>query len=163
MVNTTEKKIYVDSNIPLEHQIVFLRKSLINFQYSVFEILKEKFGSAGIEIFKTIMRQRARQGIDKIKDKSFEEIKNLAGLPDRILGFQITQDYIRNDEFQYSITFCPYFAESKRRGMSPEFCNILEEVEIEEVSRNLGELAEPTRMCQGDSKCTVRIRNTLGK
>lgn len=163
MVNTKKKKIYIDSNIPLEHQIAFLRQSLINFQYNVFEVLKEKFGGEGMEVFKTIMRQRTRQGIDKTKGKSFEEIMNLAGLPDKMLGFQIKQDYTRKDEFQYSITFCPYFAESKKRGMDIEFCNILEEVEIEEVSSNLGKLTEPTRMCHGDDKCTIRIRNTLGK
>jgi len=37
--------------------------------------------------------------------KSFEEIKKLAGIPDRILGLYIKEDYSKPDELQYSITY----------------------------------------------------------
>lgn len=155
--------IYVDPDIPAERQIAFLRQSFINFQFNVFEFLKEKLGSEGVEMYKAIIRQGTKQGIEKLKDKNFEEIRKIASIPDRILGLKIQPDYSKPDELQYSIIYCPYLEESKRRGMNLEFCDILEDVQMEEVSRNLGELIEPVRMCHGDSKCTIRLRNTLGK
>ncbi|OGL48799.1 MAG: hypothetical protein A3C43_04455 [Candidatus Schekmanbacteria bacterium RIFCSPHIGHO2_02_FULL_38_11] len=160
-MNTNEKNIYIDPDIPAEQQIAFLRRSAINFKFNTFEVLKEKFGTEGIEIFKTILRKNYRQAIDKHKGKNFEEIKKLAGLPDKIFGLQLKHDYTKPDEFQYTITYCPYLEESKRRGLGMDFCDIMEEVEIEEVSKNLGEITEPTRMCKGDSKCIIRMRNTL--
>ena len=160
---TTHINMYIDSDIPLENQIVFLRQSAINFQFNTFEVLKEKLGMEGIEIFKTILRKNYRQAIDKHKGKNFEEIKKLAGLPDKIFGLQLKHDYTKPDEFQYTITHCPFLEESKRRGLGMDFCDIMEEVETEEVSKNLGEIAEPTRMCRGDSKCIIRMKNTLGR
>ena len=163
MMNKNEQTIYVDPDIPVERQISFLRQSFIHFQFNVFEFLKEKLGSEGVEMYKAIIRQGTRQGIEKLKDKSFEEIKKIASIPDRILGLKIQQDFSKPDELQYSITSCPYLEESKRRGMDIEFCKSLEDVQMEEVSRTLGELTEPARMCLGDSKCTIRMRNTLGR
>lgn len=162
-MNSQEKNIYIDHTIPLKQQIVFLRQSSLNFQFNVLEVLKEKFGSEGIEIFKTIWRQTVRRGLDKIKDKSFEEIKKMAGRQDRIFGFHLEQTSTKPDELQYFITYCPYLEESKRRGIGIDLCNIIEEVEMEEVNKSLGEMSEPTRMCHGDSKCTIRLMNTLGK
>lgn len=162
-MNTNEKNIYIDSNIPLEQQIAFLRRSVINLKINVFEVLKEKLGNDGIEIFKTIVRNGIRQAIDKHKGKSFEEIKKMAGLTDRIFGYQTKHDYTKPDEFQYIITYCPYLEESKRRGIGMDFCNINEDIEIEEFSKNFGEITEPTQMCHGDSVCTIRMRNTLGR
>jgi len=159
-MNTKEGKIYIDSTIPLEQQIIFLRRSFINFQFNVFQILKEKLGDKGIEIFKAIVRKGTQQGVEGIKGKSFEEITKIAGIPDRILGLQVEQDYSTSDEFQYSITYCPYHEESKRRGMDREFCTIIEDVQIEEVSKHLGEMTDSVRMCRGDSKCTIKMRNT---
>jgi hypothetical protein len=114
-------------------------------------------------MFRAIVRQGTRQGIEKLQDKSFEGVKKVATIPDRILGLRIQQDHSTPDEFQYSITYCPYLQESKRRGLDQEFCNVTEEVQIEEVSKNLAEMTEPTRMCHGDSRCTIRLRNTLGR
>jgi hypothetical protein len=162
-VNTDDQQIYVDPAVPVEQQIAFLRQSFINFQCNVFEFLKDRFGNDGVEMFKAIIRQGTRKGIEKLKDKNFEGVKKVATIPDRILGLKIQQDYSTPDEFQYSITYCPYLEESKRRGLDMEFCNITEEVQIEEVSKSLGEMTEPTRMCRGDSKCTIRMRNTLGR
>ena len=162
-MNTNEKNIYIDPDIPAEQQIAFLRRSVINFQFNTFEVLREKFGNEGVEIFKTILRKGFRDAIDKYKGKSFEEIKKVGGYVDRILGFQIKHDYTKPDEFQYFITYCPHLEESKRRGMDMELCNIFEDVEMEEVNKSLGMITEPTRMCQGDSKCTIRMRNTLGR
>ncbi len=160
-MNQTEKKIHVDPDIPMAKQIAFLRQIYLNFQFNVFEVLKEKLGSDGIEIFEAILRRCTRQGIDKIKDKKFEEIRKMAGISDRILGLSVRQDYANPDELQYSITYCPFLEESKQRGLDMDFCNIIEKVQMEEVSKNLAELTEPARMCQGDSKCTIRMRNTL--
>ena len=162
-MNTTKEKIYVDTNIPMEQQIAFLRQSGITFQFNTFEVLKEKLGSEGIEIFKTILRKGYGQIIEKAKEKSFEDIAKVAGITERIFGFQTEQDYTRPDELQYSITYCPYLEECKRRGIGVDFCNIIEEVETEEVSKNLGEVTEPTRMCWGDSKCTIKMKNTFGR
>ena len=87
----------------------------------------------------------------------------MAGVADKILGLNLNQDYLKTDELQYSITYCPYLEESKRRGMDMDFCNIIEDIQIEELSNNLAELAEPSRMCRGDSKCIIRMKNTLGR
>ena len=162
-MDNSAQQIYVDPAVPVEQQIAFLRQSFINFQCNVFEFLREKFGSDGVEMFRAIIRQGTRQGIEKLQDKSFEGVKKVATIPDRILGLKIQPEISSPDEFQYSITFCPYLEESKRRGLDMEFCNVTEEVQIEEVSRSLAEMTEPARMCRGDSKCIIRLRNTLGK
>ena len=162
-MDTNMKDIYIDQNIPLERQIASLRQSSIDFQFNAFEVLEEKLGNEGIEIFKDILRRGFRKAIDKYKDRSFEDIKKVAGIAERFLGFQTELDHVTDDEVQYSITLCPLLEESKLRGMDMNFCNIFEEVETEEVSQYLGEITEPSRMCQGDSKCTIRIKNTLGK
>ena len=162
MINAN-KEIYIDALIPVEQQIAFLRLAAINFKFNAYQVLKSKFGNEGIEIFKTIWRQIVQQGLKTLKDKNFEEIKKLAGLQDRIFGFHVEQDYGKADEFQYSITYCPYLEASKLMETDMDFCNTIEDVEIEEVSKNLGEMTEPTRMCHGDSRCTIRIRNTLGR
>ena len=162
MINAN-KEIYIDALIPVEQQIAFLRLAAINFKFNAYQVLKSKFGNEGIEIFKTIWKLIVRQGMKTLKDKNFEEIKKLAGLQDRIFGFHVEQDYTKADEFQYSITYCPYLEASKLMETDMDFCNTIEDVEIEEVSKNLGEMTEPTRMCHGDSRCTIRIRNTLGR
>jgi len=158
-----EKDIYIDTNIPMEQQIAFLRQSTLTFQFNTFEVLKEKLGSNGIEIFKTILRKGYSQVIKKAKRKSFEEITKVAGITERFFGFRTEQDYTKPDEFQYSITYCPYLEECKRRGIGVDFCTIIEDVETEEVSKSLGKVTEPTRMCRGDNKCTIRMRNTFGR
>ena len=158
-----QKNIYIDPDVPMEQQIAFLRQSALTFQFNTFQILMEKLGSEGIEIFKDIIRKGTSEGIEQIKEKSFEEISKVAGIPDRILGLHLKQDYVKDDELQYSITYCPYLEESKRRGMDMDFCNIIEDIQIEELGKNLAELTEPSRMCRGDSKCTIRMKNTLGR
>jgi len=162
-MNTKEGTIYIDSTIPLEQQIAFLRRSALAFQCNTYAVLKEKLGDKGIEIFKVIVRKGTQEGVEGIKGKSFEEITKIVGIPDKMLGLQIEQDYGTPNEFQYSITCCPYYEESKKRGMDREFCTIIEDVQIEEVSKHLGEMTESARMCRGDSKCTIKMRNTLGK
>ena len=162
-MKATKEKIYVDSNTPMEQQIAFLRQSSITFQFNTFEVLKEKLGSEGIEIFKTILRKDYSQVIEKAKGKSFEEIKKVAGITERVFGFQTEQDYTKPDEFQYSITYCPTLEECKRRGIGVDFCTIGEDVHIEELSKSLGEITEPTRMCWGDNKCTIKLKNTFGR
>lgn len=162
-MSANKQDIFIDPEIPLEQQIAFLRRSAVNFQFNVFEVLKKKLGSEGVEIFKAIMRKGTREGIEQFKGKSFEEVKKVAGMPDRILGLNIEQDFSKPDELEYSITNCPYLEESRRRGLDSEFCEIMEAVQMEEVSKNLAELTEPKRMCRGDSSCVIRMRNTLGR
>jgi hypothetical protein len=157
-MNTSKKNIYIDPDVPMEQQIAFLRQSALSFQFNTFEVLKEKLGNEGIEIFKDIIRKGTSEGVEQIKEKSFEEISKVAGIPDRILGLHVTKDYIRPDEFQYSITYCPYLEESKRRGM-----DMNEDIQIEELNKNLAEVTEPIRMCRGDNKCTIKMKNTLGR
>ena len=158
-----QKNIYIDPDIPMEQQITFLRQSTLTFQFNTFQILKERLGNEGIEIFKAILREGTKQGIVKIKDKTFEDIKKVAGVGDKILGLHLKQDYVKDNELQYSITYCPYLEESKRRGMDMDFCNIIEDIQIEELGKKLAKLTEPSRMCRGDNKCTIRMKNTLGK
>jgi hypothetical protein len=160
MMESDNKNVYIDRTIPLEQQIAFLRRSALAFQCNTYAVLKEKLGDKGTEIFKAIVRKGTQEGVEGIKGKSFEEITKIAGIPDRILGLQVEHDYTKPDEFQYSITYCPYLEESKRRGMDREFCTIIEDVQIEEVSKHLGKMTDPARMCRGDSKCTIRMRNT---
>ncbi|MBW1825290.1 MAG: hypothetical protein JRI87_12200 [Deltaproteobacteria bacterium] len=156
-MNTSKKNIYIDPDVPMEQQIAFLRQSALSFQFNTFEVLKEKLGNEGIEIFKDIIRKGTSEGVEQIKEKSFEEISKVAGIPDRILGLHVTKDYIRPDEFQYSITYCPYLEESKRRGMDMNFCNIIEDIQIEELNKNLAEVTEPIRMCRGDNKVIINV------
>ena len=162
-MDANDKNIYIDPNIPMEQQITFLRQSLITFQFNTFEVLKEKLGDEGIEVFKAILRKGYGQIIEKAKEKSFEEIAKVAGITERFFGFQTEKDYTKPDELQYTITYCPYLEECKRRGIGVDFCNIIEEVETEEVSKSLGKITEPTRMCWGDSKCTIKMENTFGR
>jgi len=162
-MNTSKKNIYIDPDVPMEQQIAFLRQSALSFQFNTFEVLKEKLGNEGIEIFKDIIRKGTSEGVKQIKDKTFEDIKKVAGVGDKILGLHLKQDYVKDDELQYSITYCPYLEESKRRGMDMDFCNIIEDIQIEELSKNLAELTEPSRMCRGDNKCTIKMKNTLGR
>ena len=162
-MNASKKNIYINPDVPMEQQIAFLRQSALSFQFNTFEVLKEKLGNEGIEIFKDIIRKGTSEGIETIKEKSFKEISKVAGIPDRILGLHVTNDYIRPDEFQYPITYCPYLEETKRRGMDMDLCNIIEDIQIEELNKNLAEVTEPIRMCWGDNKCTIKMKNTLGR
>lgn len=162
-MNISAQNFYVDPNMSLEEQIVFLRQNYINFKFNLFEVLREELGSRGIEIFKSVLRKDLLQGIDKHREKSFKEIAILAEIPYRIFGFQIKQGYARPNEFQYIIIDCPYYEESLRRGIDIDLCNIIEEIGIEEASKNFGEITTYTRMCHGDCICTFRIRNTLGR
>jgi len=162
-MSTKTQDMHIDPEIPMEQQIAFLRQSGLAFQFNTFEILKEKLGNEGIEIFKDIIRKGTSEGIEHIKEKSFEEIAQVAGIPDKILGLQVKKDYIKPDEFQYSITYCPYLEESKRRNMGKDLCDIIEDVQIEEINKNLAEITEPIRMCWGDSKCTITMKNTFGR
>ena len=116
-MNTNEKNIYIDTHIPLEQQIAFLRQSVINLKINTFEVLKDKLGSEGIEIFKTIVRNGIRQAIEKHKGKNFEDIKKLAGVTDRIFGYQTKHDYTKPDELQYLITYYPYLEEANKGGL----------------------------------------------
>jgi hypothetical protein len=84
-------------------------------------------------------------------------------ITDRILGLEEEVDYSKSDEVQYSITYCPYLEECKQRGIDAEFCEVLESIGIEEISKSIGEFTEPKRMCKGDTKCIFKIRNTLGR
>ena len=151
------------SEMPLEQQVNFLRQSLVNFQVSTFEILKEKLGDNGVEIFKTILRPMYSKGVEMVKGLGFQEAAKFIGFSDRVMGFQMEMDYLKPDEFQYSITYCPFLEECKRRRIDMEFCNVLEDVGLDESSKTLGKVEEPTRMCWGDSKCTFKMSNTLGR
>jgi len=162
-MNAGKKDMHIDPEIPMEQQIAFLRQSGLVFQFNTFEILKEKLGNEGVEIFKDIIRKGTSEGIEHIKEKSFEEIAQVSGIPDKILGLDVKKDYIKPDEFQYSITYCPYLEESKRRNMGMDLCDIIEDVQLEEINKNLAEITEPIRMCRGDSKCTITMKNTFGR
>ncbi len=160
---THEKNNAPDSEMPLAQQVDFLRHSLVNFQVSTFSILKEKLGENGIDIFKSILRPMYKQGVEMVKGLGFQETAQFIGYSDRVMGFQMEMDYLKPDVFQYSITYCPFLEECKRRGIDIEFCNVLEEVGLDESSKTLGKVEEPTRMCWGDDKCTFKMSNTLGR
>ena len=160
---TKDKAINADSVMPMEQQIGFLSQSLISFQVDTFEILREKLAGKGIEIFKTILRQTYKQAFTKVEGLDFQQLAKFMGISDGVMGFQMEMDYLKPDEFQYSITYCPYLEECKRKGLGMDFCNVLEEVGTEEINKNIGEATQPERMCNGDNKCTFRMRNTLGR
>ena len=158
-----EKDLYIDLDIPAEQQIAFLRQHAVSSRIDDFVVLKEKLGSRGTEIFKDILRQSYKCVIEMTKGLDFQTLSSLAGFSDRMFGLQTKMDYNKPDEFQYSITSCPYLDESKSRGMDMEFCHIFENVYMEEITKNIGEFTEPDRMCNGDSKCSFRMRNTFGR
>ena len=148
---------------PLEQQIAFLRQRAINLQFDIFEILKKRFGSEGIEVFKSLVRQGYKRAFEMLEGQDFQTIATLIPLGDRMLGLQSNTESATADEVHYSVSYCPYLEESKHRGMDMELCTILEEIGIEEISKNLGEFTEPHRMCCGDSTCIFIMRNTQGK
>jgi hypothetical protein len=155
--------IYIDPEIPLEQQIAFLRQSYFNFKFNVFQVLRDALGDEGTEIFKAIWNKTVSEGIRKIGDKSFAEIKKMAGSQDRIFGFRIERVDSGPDELQYVVSFCPYLEECKKRGMNLDICAIIEGIEMEQVSKSLGELTQPEQMCKGDTVCRIKLRNTLGR
>ena len=150
-------------DIPAEQQVAFLQQHIVNFKLDVFEELKESLGSKGMDIFKKILERGNKRVNDMAKGLSFQTMSSFAGMSDRMFGLITEMDYVKPDEFQYSVTYCPFLEESKTRGLDNEFCHALEEVTTEAVTRELGEFTEPRRMCDGDSKCTFRMRNTLGR
>ena len=70
-MKTTEREIFIDPDIPVEQQIAFLRQHAISFKLDVFEVLKEKLGSEGIEIFKEILRRGYKRVIEMTKGLDF--------------------------------------------------------------------------------------------
>lgn len=150
-------------DFPLEQQVVFLRQNNINFRFDTFEVLKAILGDKGIEIFKTILKRGYKRAIEMSDGQDFQTVTSFMPVTDRILGLEEEVDYSKADEVQYSVTYCPYLEECKRRGIDAEFCEILESIGIEEISKSIGEFTEPQQMCKGDSKCIFRIRNTLGR
>jgi hypothetical protein len=87
----------------------------------------------------------------------------MAGSQDRIFGFRIERVDSGPDELQYVVSFCPYLEECKKREMNLDICAIIEGIEMEQVSKSLGELTQPGQMCKGDNMCRIKLRNTLGR
>ena len=152
-----------ETDFPLEQQVAFLRQNNINFRFDAFEVLKSMLGDKGIEIFKTILKRGYKRAIEMSEGQDFQTITTFMPITDRILGLEEKVDYSKVDEVQYSVTYCPYLEECKRREIDVEFCEILESVGIEEISKSIGEFTEPKRMCKGDAKCIFSIKNTLGR
>ena len=160
---TTAKEIFIDHDIPEEQQISFLRHSAIGARLDTYMVLKERLGEEGIALFKDILRQGYQGIVEMTKDLDFPTIAHFAGYGDHMMGLNSETDYIEEDVFQYSITQCPYLEKSRERGLDMEFCHIFEEVYLDEINKHIGEFTEPERMCDGNSKCTFKMRNTLGK
>ena len=152
-----------ENTIPAEQQIAFLQQHIVKFKLDVFEELKESLGSKGTDIFKKILERGNKRVNDMAKGLSFQTMSSFAGMSDRMFGLITELDYVKPDEFQYSVTYCPFLEECKARGLDNGFCHALEDVTTVAVTRELGEFTEPARMCDGDSKCTFRMRNTLGR
>lgn len=157
------KEIFIDPDIPVEQQISFLRKNVIGAKIDTYLVLKEKLGAAGIELFKEILRAGYAKIAEITKDLDFQTIASFAGYSDHILGLKSAKDYMREDEFQYSISYCPYLEESRHRGLDSEFCHIFESIYNDMTNKSIGEITEPARMCDGDSMCIFRVKNTLAK
>jgi hypothetical protein len=151
------------NDIPAEQQIAFLQQHIVKFKLDVFEELRERLGSKGVDIFKKILARGNKRVNDMAKGMSFKIMSSFAGMSDRMFGLVTEMDYVKPAEFQYSVTYCPFLEECKARGLDNGFCHALEDVTTEAVTRELGEFTEPARMCDGDSKCTFKMRNTLGR
>lgn len=160
-MNTDNQSSNEETDFPLEQQVAFLRQNNINFRFDTFEVLKSILGDKGIEIFKTILKRGYKRAIEMSEGQDFQTITAFMPITDRILGLEEEVDYSKSDEVQYSVTYCPYLEECKRREIDAEFCEILESIGIEEISKSIGEFTEPKRMCKGDTKCIFKIRNTL--
>lgn len=162
-MQTQNDEIFIDPDIPAEQQIGFLRRQVVSARLDTFEVLKAKLGDDGIEIFKDILRQSYKRIMAMAQGVDFETLSEMAGYQDRMLGLKTRKDYGTQDEFQYTITNCPYLEECRSRGLDAEFCHIFEDVYAAEVSRHLGQFSEPARMCDGDQECVFQMRNTFGK
>ena len=162
-MTTDIKTGFCNADIPLEQQVVFLRQRALTMQFDMYEILDERFGSAGREAFKALMMRSYRRAAEMLAGLDFQTIAGLLPVSDNMLGITSATDYRNADEARYSISYCPYLEECKKRGLDMQFCEIMEEAGIQEVSRTIGEFTEPRRMCRGDSTCTFIMRNTLGR
>jgi hypothetical protein len=162
-MTTHDKNISTNPDMPAQQQLAFLRQHIVNFKLDVFEELEESLGGHGTEIFKKILGRGCKRVNHMTQGIDFQTMAGFAGMSDRMFGLITELDYIKPDEFQYSITYCPFLEESKARGLDNAFCHALEEVTTEAVTRELGEFTEPARMCDGDGKCTFRMRNTLAR
>jgi hypothetical protein len=161
VINANE--VFIDHNIPVEQQIAFLRGSAIGSRLDTYMVLKERLGEEGIALFKDILRKGYQGIVEMTKDLDFQTIANFAGYGDHMMGLNSEIDYIKENVFQYTLTYCPYLEKCRERRLDMEFCHIFEDVYLEVINKNIGELTEPERMCDGNSTCTFKMRNTLGK
>ena len=158
-----QEEVYIDPDLPMEQQIAFLRQHSLNFTFDTFEVLRDKLGTEGVELFKEILRRGNQRIVEMTDTMDFETITSLAGFTESILGLKAQMDYSRPDAFQYTISYCPYWEECSRRGLDAQLCHCMEQVYQQAMNEHIGTFTEPRRMCDGDAVCTFRMHNTMGR
>jgi len=158
-----EHDMFIDTDIPLEQQITFLRRHAVGARIDTYVVLKERLGDQGVELFREILRRGYAAIAAMAQSLDFQTIAAFAGYSDHMMGLPSKVDYIKEDAFQYSITRCPYLDACRERGLDASFCHVFEEVYISVVNKSIGELTEPERLCDGDGRCVFTVRNTLCK
>ena len=163
MTGQAQKKLYIDTTIPLEDQIAFLRQRIVNFQLDAYEVLKAEKGEEGVELFKEILHHGFKRVGAMAKGGKFQDIAAFAIQEEHVSGIESAIDSADGEAMEWSVYSCLILDGCRQRGAGPDFCEALEAVIIEENRELLGEFAEPSRMCRGDAKCRFVLKNTLGR
>jgi len=161
MVVSEKNDVIIDKEIPIERQIEFLRKGIMDRDLLTYRILKEKLGDKGEDLFYSIQLNLMQQAIKDMGLKlGFEELRRGGDVVDRILGYRIERDYEKPEEFQISLLNCPYLERAKEYGLEKEVCKLIDDWQAEQVSKTDCEMTVISKIAEGAEKCTIRFRKT---
>jgi predicted ArsR family transcriptional regulator len=159
MAVSGKEDVVIDKEIPIERQIAYLRKGALNRELVTYQILKERLGEQGEDIYRAIKESLMQRAVKDLGIKlEFEAIKRQAGQGDKIMGYRLERDYEKAEEFQVSMLNCPYFEASKEHGLEKEICKLICDWEAEQVRKMGCEMEILSKIADGAEKCTLRIR-----
>jgi predicted ArsR family transcriptional regulator len=159
MAGSGKQDVFVDKDIPVEQQIAFLRKGVIDRELVTYKVLKENLGEKGEDLYNTIKEAFMQQMVKDLGMKiEFEQMKQQAGQADKMLGYQLKRDYVKADEFQISMLNCPYFEASKQHGLEKEICRLVCDWEVEQAGKMGLDMAVLSKIGEGAETCTFRLR-----
>ena len=163
MVVSEKKDVIIDKEIPIERQIEFLREGIVDRDLFTYKILKERLGEKGEDIYHSIQQNLMQKALRGLGVKvGFEELRQGAEIVDRILGYRIERDYDRPEEFQISLSNCPYLERAREYGLEKVVCKFICDWQAEQVSKTLCEMKILSKIGEGGEKCTFRFRNIIG-
>ncbi len=159
MAAPEKKDIYIDRDIPVENQIEFLRKGLIDRELVAYKVLKEKLGEKGEDLYFAFKEELMQQTVKDLGIKlEFEDIKRQAGEPDKMIGYRIDKDYGTSEEFQVIMLNCPYFERAKEYGLEKETCKLVCDWEAKQAKKMGLEMTILSKIAEGAEKCTLKLR-----